>query len=102
MHSADTSPWRTPPLPWQTPPLPWQTPPRQAPPWADTSLQTTTAAGGTYPTGMYSCYDMLQNSTFNTKDVKLMRKVEKKLTSAPGRVEAILKTAAFPRSFCFL
>ena len=33
-----------------------QTPPGQTPPWADTPRQTATAAGGTHPTGMHSCF----------------------------------------------
>ena len=47
----------------------WQTPPRQTPPWADTPRQTplgrhrrketATEASGTHPTGMHSCFCIL-------------------------------------------
>ena len=70
---ADT-PWADTPrqtAPGQTPPgthTPQQTPPGQTPPWADTpqadpwadtpppAPQTATAADGTHPTGVHSCF----------------------------------------------
>ena len=33
--------------------------PRQTLPWADTPQQTATAADGTHPTGMHSCYKII-------------------------------------------
>ena len=55
--------WQTPPAwadpsprdpPWAD--TPWADTPRQTPPWADTPLPAATAADGTHPTGMHSCF----------------------------------------------
>ena len=56
-------PWAA---PWQTPP--WADTPRQTTPWAQPPgetphKQTATAADGTYPTGMHSCFKVCKDKT---------------------------------------